>query len=55
MPATVVLRARGLLIVGRAILGCRERRGNGDEAGRDKNEQGLLEHGDLLFKTYSNV
>src|SRR5208282_288816 len=46
VPATV-----GLLIVGRAILSCRERRGDRDEAGREKNEKALLEHGDLLFKT----
>jgi hypothetical protein len=40
-----------LLIVGRAILGRRERRGDRDESGRDKNEQAVFEHGDLLFKT----
>jgi len=42
-----------LLIGGRAILGRREGRGDRDEAGRDKNEQALLEHGDLLFKALS--
>ena len=44
VPATVALG--GWLIVGRAVglrgLGCRERRCDRDEAGREKNEKALL-------------
>ena len=50
VPATVTLR--GLLIVGCVVvgrLGHRERRGDRDEAGCEKYEKALLEHGDLLF------
>ena len=45
VPATVVMRGRGLLVIGRAILSRRERRGDRNESGRDKNEQALLEQG----------
>ena len=36
MSATAVVRRRGLLIIGRAILSGRERRGNRNESDRDK-------------------